>query len=98
MTRIIATGEYLTDKITVEIIEEDGMLILTMNGNETQDLQKHFEECISKQPAMGGTYYPEPDSMLCAFNVLQNTFFDSTPEITIEGDIGEIPHEDGIIY
>ena len=98
MTRIIATGKYLNSEITVEVENDGGTLLLTMYGDEIPHLQEHFEECISKQPAMGGTYYPEPDSMLCAFNVLQNTFFDSTPEITIEGDIGEIPHEDGIIY
>ena len=98
MTRIIATGKYLNSEITVEVENDGSTLVLTMYGDEVSHLQEHFEECISEQPAMGGTYYPEPDSMLCAFNVLQNTFFDSTPEIIIEGDIGEIPHEDGVIY
>ena len=70
MAKIVATGKYLTDRITVEVTQEDGTLVITMDGNESPELQKHLAECIENQPAMGGTYFPEPDSMLAAFNVL----------------------------
>ena len=69
-----------------------------MDDNESPELQKHLAECIEKQPAMGGTYFPEPDSMLAAFNVLNSIFFDSLEEISVDGDIGEIPYEENTIY
>ena len=62
------------------------------------ELQKHFDDCIARQPAMGGPYFPEPDSMLAAFNVLNSIFFDSLEEISVDGDIGEIPYEENTIY
>jgi hypothetical protein len=98
MARIVATGKYLSDRITVEVTQEDGILVITTDGKEVEELQKHFDECVSKQPAMGGTYYPEPDSMLSAYNVMNNNFFDELEEITVDGDIGEIPYEENMIY
>ena len=98
MAKIIATGIHFGDRITVEVIQEDGTLVITMCGNESPELQKYFDDCIANQPAMGGTYFPEPDSMLAAFNVLENIFFDLLEEIAVEGDIGEIPYEEGKIY
>ena len=98
MAKIVATGKYLTDRITVEVTQEDGTLVITMDDNESPELQKHLAECIENQPAMGGTYFPEPDSMLAAFNVLNSIFFDSLEEISVDGDIGEIPYEENTIY
>lgn len=98
MVKIIATGKYLTDRITVEVTQEDGTLVITMDDNESSELQKHLDDCISRQPAMGGTYFPEPDSMLAAFNVLKHTFFDELEEISVDGYIGEIPYEENTIY
>ena len=36
--------------------------------------------------------------MLAAFNVLNSIFFDSLEEISVDGDIGEIPYEENTIY
>ena len=46
MAKIVATGKYLTDRITVEVTQEDGTLVITMDDNESPELQKHLEECI----------------------------------------------------
>ena len=98
MAKIIATGIHICNRITVEVTKEDGTLVITTYGFESPELQKDFDECIANQPPMGGSFYPKPDSMLAAFNVLSNKFFDTLEEITVEGDLGEIPHEDGVIY
>lgn len=98
MGKVIASGIYCGNRITVEAIVEDGTLLILMNEKEVPDLQKRFDELIKVQPAMGGTYFPDENSLLAAYNVLQNTFFDTLEEISVEGDIGEIPHENGVIY
>ena len=100
MGKIIASGIYCGDRITVEVVVEDGTLLILMDEEEEEvpDLQKRFDELIKVQPAMGGTYFPNENSLLTAYNVLQHTFFDTLEEITVEGDLGEIPHEDGVIY
>ena len=46
MAKIVATGKYLTDRITVEVTQEDGTLVITMDNNESPELQKHLAECI----------------------------------------------------
>ena len=98
MGKVIASGIHCGSKITVEAVVEDGTLLILMNEKEVPDLQKRFDELIKVQPAMGGTYFPDENSLLTAYNVLQHTFFDTLDEISVEGDIGEIPHEDDVIY
>lgn len=98
MAKIIATGIHICNRITVEVTKEDGTLVITAYGFKSPELQKDFDECVANQPPMGGSFYPKHDSMLAAFNVLSNKFFDTLEEITVEGDLGEIPHEDGVIY
>ena len=98
MGKVIASGIYCGNKITVEAIVEDGTLVILMDEKEVPDLQKRFDELIKVQPAMGGTYFPDENTLLAAYNVLQNTFFDTLEEISVEGDIGEIPCEEGVVY
>jgi hypothetical protein len=98
MGKVIATGIYCGNRITVEVVVEDGTLVILMDEKEVPDLQKRFDELIKVQPAMGGTYFPDENSLLTAYNVLQYTFFDTLEEISVEGDIGEIPNEENIIY
>jgi hypothetical protein len=47
---------------------------------------------------MGGTFYPEPGTMLSYYNALEKVFFNDLEELNVTGDIGEIPSEDGVIY
>ena len=98
MGKVIASGIYCGNRITVEAIVEDGTLVILMNEKEVPDIQKRFDELIKVQPAMGGTYFPDENSLLTAYNVLQHTFFDALEEISVEGDIGEIPNEKGMVY
>lgn len=98
MGKIIASGIHCGNRITVEAVVEDGTLLILMDEKEVPDLQKRFDELVKVQPAMGGTYFPDENSLLAAYNVLQHTFFDTLEEISVEGDIGEIPHEDDVIY
>ena len=98
MGKVIASGIYCGNKITVEAVVEDGTLVILMNEKEVPDIQKRFDELIKVQPAMGGTYFPDEDSLLAAYNVLQHTFFDELENIIVKGSIDEIPCEDGVIY
>lgn len=98
MGKVIASGIYCGNRITVEAIVEDGTLLILMDEKEVPDIQKRFDELIKVQPAMGGTYFPDENSLLAAYNVLQHTFFDTLEEISVEGDIGEIPNEENTIY
>ena len=98
MGKIIASGIYCGNRITVEAVVEDGTLLILMDEKEVPDLQNRFDELVKVQPAMGGTYFPDEDSLLAAYNVLQNTFFDKLENIIVKGNIGEIPNEDGVIY
>ena len=98
MGKVIASGIYCGNRITVEAIVEDGTLLILMDEKEVPDLQKRFDELVKVQPAMGGTYFPDENSLLTAYNVLQYVFFDTLEEISVEGDIGEIPNEKGAVY
>ena len=98
MGKVIASGIYCGNRITVEAVVEDGTLLILMDEKEVPELQKRFDELIKVQPAMGGTYFPDENSLLAAYNVLQRTFFDALEKISVEGDIGEIPCEEGKIY
>ena len=98
MGKVIASGIYCGNRITVEAVIEDGTLLILMDEKEVPDIQKRFDELVKVQPAMGGTYFPDKDSLLAAYNVLQYTFFDTLEEISVEGELEEIPCEDDVIY
>ena len=98
MGKVIASGIYCGNRITVEAVVEDGTLLILMDEKEVPELQKRFDELVKVQPAMGGTYFPDENSLLAAYNVLQHTFFDALEKISVEGDIGEIPYEEGMVY
>lgn len=100
MNKIIAKGKYLGSDCIVECFIEDGSLIIEVNGEFNQEAQNDFEEKLKTCPAMGGTYHPPENSMLAGYSVLESTFFDATPEIEVDGDIGEIPtyNIENIVY
>lgn len=98
MSKIIAIGEYYGDEITVEVTQKDGEFIVSMYDYESSILKEHLLNCIKNQHAMGGTYFPDPNSLLAAYNVLNHNFFDKVIDIRVDGDIEEIPYEDNKIY
>ena len=95
MAKITAKSEDLT--ITIE--DTDGIITVLFNGEEDDIQLENLRELARYAPPMGGTFYPEPGTMLSYYNVLQSGFFaDWMTDITVEGDIGEMPCEDGCIY
>lgn len=96
MARIRARGTLLGIKYDVECTLDQGSLVITVDGREDEGLQTRFEALLEDAPPLGGTYYPPPDSLLAAYSVLQSAFFDATPALRVEGDIGEIPTYDDI--
>ncbi|MDS1029159.1 hypothetical protein RDV78_01400 [Bacillota bacterium LX-D] len=101
MPKIIAKGKYLGVERQVECFLKDGLLTIEIDGEFNQEAQNDFITKLKKCPAIGGTYYPPENSLLAAYSVLENTFFDDSPiEIKTEGDIGKIPtyDVDDIVY
>jgi hypothetical protein len=99
--KIIAKGLYLGRERIVECFLEDGFPIIELDGEYDEAVQSNFNQLLKKAPALGGTYYPPENSLLAAYSVLENTFFDDSPiEIKTEGDIGKIPtyDVDDIVY
>lgn len=99
MNKIIATGKWHRIDVVVECFMENGSPIIEVNDFFMESAQEEFEEHLKNPKYHGGMYIPPPDSLLAAHHVLQRQFFDSEPEITVEGDIGEIPPViEGIVY
>ena len=98
MDKVIATGIYCGDRITIEAFVENNKIKININEIESTDIQNRFYELVKNQPAIGGTYYPDPNSLLAAYNVLLYTFFDSLDRIDIVGKLGKIPCKDNKIY
>ena len=95
MGKITAKGKKYGHKLTVEY----DMKNVLFNGKEDELLEEELSELLEDPKPMGGTYYPPVDSLLNAYNILQYHFFDeSTEDIKVEGEIEEIPHEEGTVY
>lgn len=98
--KIIAEGKVNGIRKHVECFIEDGSPIIEVDYDFDEKEQERFNELLKNPPALGGTYYPPSNSLLVAYSVLQFNYFDlgSTVDIKIIGDIGEIPHEKGVVY
>ena len=95
MGKIIAKGKKYGFKMTVEF-ELNKVLF---NGQKDELLEDDLSELLEHPKSIGGTYYPPADSLLNAMNILQYHFFDEpTEDITVEGEIEQIPFEDGHVY
>jgi hypothetical protein len=99
MTTIKATGKKSGKDLDI-VCEVDGDVIdFTFNGQKNIgfELEILFR---TNQTAIGGTYWPQT-LPLQIVAVLRNGFFDRDPDITVEGDLEEIPEpaeEKGAIY
>lgn len=94
MGKIIAKGKKHGFKMTVEF-EPNKVLF---NDQEDKILEDELSELLEDPKSIGGTYYPPVDSLLNAMNILQYHFFDEAAEVTVEGEIEEIPYEKGKVY
>jgi hypothetical protein len=98
--KITAEGEVNGIKRYVECFMEDGSPIIEVDYDFDEKEQERFNELLKNPPALGGTYYPLPNSLLAAYAVLQHDYFDDSRKVKIKviGNIGEIPHEKEVVY
>jgi hypothetical protein len=95
MSKITAKG----DGVTITIEEKGGNITVLFNGAEDEMLLDELKNIAVNSPPMGGTFYPEPGTMLSYYNALRSDFFSNLlTDISVDGDIGEIPCEKGYIY
>ena len=98
MAKIKANGKVGGYECEVECSDSVEGLVIDFNGEEDEHLEQLFRYELNKCHAVGGTYHPPQESMINALNVLQYYFFDDKVQAVVEGDIGEIPGEKGVIY
>lgn len=100
MARIKAIGKRNGIEMDVEVFMEDGSLLISISGDYDETLQEEFNELLKNVQPIGGTYYPQPNTLLAAYSVLQLSFFDNIVDVEVIGDIGEIPTYEGddIVY
>jgi len=95
---IEATGIYFGNQISVKAFEEDGSVMLLVDGLESESIQADFRSKMINAPPIGGTFYPEPDTMLAAYTVLEQSFFEKVISLTVTGKLGVIPFDEGKVY
>ena len=98
MSSVTATGKFMGQTVTVEAYKENGTIRLLINGEYSPVAQTVFNDKVKTQPPMGGTYYPEQNTLLCAYHVLENSFFEELKSIKVNGETEEIPFNDNQIY
>lgn len=97
MGKIIATGKLYGElrTLTVELREGKPEILET----ELRELFQHdLDIAIQNQQPIGGTYYPPPETLLAAYNVLNHFFFTELQSLEVIGEIEEIPYTEGLIY
>lgn len=94
MATIIAKGDGMT--VTVE--EHEGSIRIVFDGEENKFMLGKLNDDVEYSPPMGGTFYPQPGTMLAYYNALNTVFFNKLTSLEVDGDIGEIPSEPGYIY
>lgn len=77
----------------IEVIESDNEIKVLSDGQE-DNILKDYLLLEGETLSIGGTYYPEKDSLLFFYVVLNELEYD----VKIIGELEEIPYEDGLIY
>ena len=85
--KIVATGIVLGEKKTV--IFEDGLF---------REKDFWLELLLEDPEPLGGTYWPSKYEPLNVYYTLKDRYFDELIEIVVEGELGRIPYEGGVIY
>lgn len=80
-----ATLEVTAEKIDNEIVIDP------------ECYQDEYYRLAKIQRPVGGTYYPDENTLISAYNVLENHFFDKLIDITAD-DVEQIPYEADRIY
>lgn len=98
MAKITAKGTHAGFPVTVVCESNGNELFLTFN-DETNDLfETFFRSSLDERHVMAGSFVPDSNSMLNALNVCENYFFDDSPTVTVEGNIGQLPFEENTVY
>ena len=97
MVRITASGVLEGRKIGAVCVGGDGFYEIELSNCEEKHRMMVFES-LKQEHAIGGTYWPERNTMLHVYNTLQNHTFDKLIEIECDGQLEEIPYEEGVIY
>lgn len=98
MIKIECVGKHFGVNLSICCVKDEEELFFFFNNREDEFLETEFRNILKLRHSIAGTFFPEENSMMNVLNVIQYYFFDSTPEITIEGDIGELPFEENKIY
>ena len=99
MGKIFAAGIFEGTYTEVTAVLKSGEISITQEGVVNPNLQAYFDYLNSRSYPVGGTYFPLKNSLLSLYNLLANYFFDSQTEpIVLEGELEQLPYEEGIIY
>lgn len=99
MTTIKAIGQYHEQTVEVMCIDMGDGLQFLFNMGKDPALEAVFRRILKERHPVAGTFSPEEESMLNVLNVIQYHFFDDAPSsVQVDGDIEEMPYEDGMIY
>lgn len=99
MATIKAVGRFTGDMMEVTCVDVDNELYFFFNRGKDPVMESIIRKILKERHLIAGTFVPDEESMLNALNVIQYHFFDDAPfSVEVEGDIGEIPYEDGMIY
>lgn len=98
MNKVTGKGKLFGEVCTVVATIENERLRLRSEKIADEVLKMHMETCLATVEPMGGTFYPDDDSLLAAYHVFSTNFFEDTPEVTVTGDIGTIPYDEETVY
>ena len=94
IAKIIADGNTDFGRIKVVVEGQEKVESIEANDEYMKDiLKKGIKDAKGK---MANGYHPEADTMLQAYALCLMFFIED--DISIEGDIGEIPYEPGVVY
>jgi len=98
-SRITARGTRWGNNYEVSVTQDENDIITVLfNGHEQDILRKGLEKESEFTPPMANNYHPEPGTMLAFYYAFETSYFDELESLHVEGDIGTIPYEDGVLY
>lgn len=90
MDKLIAT---LDDKEYITVIKKDNKITVYVD-DLASDVMKGYLQFKGDNLSIGGTYYPEVDTLLFYYMVLMDLGY----KVSLIGKLEEIPYEDDLIY
>lgn len=97
MFSIIASGLKENQRMIVSCGECEWVFFF--NSHKDSRLEHQIYGELKKRHPIAGSYVPPEDSPLNLKNVIEFHFFDKKVDsIEVNGDIGELPYEEGFVY